>query len=350
MKSFIKIPKEIFKSDLWNSKEPFCKRAAWIDLIQLAKIGSSTASKKADNGRHITWGQGQYPISRSFLVKRWNWSAQKVRTFISYLVQTGLIICDNKQGISVMTIINFEQYNGQVSQGDTDFSQKLQPMEQPMEQPIKQPAEQPTLQPTRETSNLPYNKTLQEDKATEQPMQQPIPQPIEQPTLQPIMQPQDKEYKNKENINKERIISNDIIPKKAELSLTDRKSQDESIDFDKLMQVYNDKFKGRLPLVQKMTDQRKAAVRARVKEYGKEKIMEAFQKVYDSDFCNGANRDGWKATFDFIFQKSSFLKILEGAYDDRKSKAKKNPDGFLIGQKYHSYDENEQYIIAKLGI
>lgn len=319
MKGFVQIDRDDFENELWNEKRQYSRFEAWLDLRQLARITDDQRSMKI-KGREVSCGKNQIIATFRFLSKRWQWSIHKVQLFLSYLISKEKIDCNADSGINVISLKKCGTNSGMIS----DTNEGTYPNTHNNTEIQEVTANNDTYRDTCRDTNEGTNKDTKQKNV----------------------------YTEDCNIqkNKERIISNEIIQKKAELSLTDRKSQDESIDFDKLMQVYNDKFKGRLPLVQKMTDQRKAAVRARVKEYGKEKIMEAFQKVYESDFCNGANRDGWKATFDFIFQKSSFLKILEGAYDDRKSKAKKNPDGFLIGQKYHSYDENEQYIIAKLGI
>ena len=35
-KGWVKIWRKIWASDIWDDEEPFCKRAAWIDLILMA--------------------------------------------------------------------------------------------------------------------------------------------------------------------------------------------------------------------------------------------------------------------------------------------------------------------------
>lgn len=50
---------------------------------------------------------------------------------------------------------------------------------------------------------------------------------------------------------------------------------------------------------------------------------EVVQKIDASDFCIGKNDQGWKATFDWLLQKETYLKVMEGKYDNRsKGKAK----------------------------
>lgn len=85
------------------------------------------------------------------------------------------------------------------------------------------------------------------------------------------------------------------------------------VEVQKIVDIYNSLCKN-LPQVQKLTDQRKKAITARVNEYGLAKIGEVFQKVLDSPFLNGENDRGWTADFDWIMNPNNFIKILEGKY------------------------------------
>ena len=58
-------------------------------------------------------------------------------------------------------------------------------------------------------------------------------------------------------------------------------------------------------------------LRARVNEYGVDKVLEAIEKVRQSDFLHGKNSDGWKVTFEWFVRPNNFPKILEGNYDNR---------------------------------
>ena len=75
-----------------------------------------------------------------------------------------------------------------------------------------------------------------------------------------------------------------------------------------------------LPSAQKMTPQRRAAIRRRLSENGGLPGWDlALKKIEASSFCCGKNRDGWRANLDFLIQASSFTKLIEGGYDDRPS-------------------------------
>lgn len=72
------------------------------------------------------------------------------------------------------------------------------------------------------------------------------------------------------------------------------------------------------PKVQSVTTKRKAALRARLKECGgPEGWNAALDKAKNSPHLCGQNSRGWRASFDFLTQQSSFTKLMEGNYDDR---------------------------------
>ena len=76
----------------------------------------------------------------------------------------------------------------------------------------------------------------------------------------------------------------------------------------------------------KLTDARKNKIRVRMGEFASdpeqqiEVVKKIFEKMQDSKFLRGDNRNGWKASFDWIFENSkNWVKVLEGNYDNDKS-------------------------------
>jgi pyocin large subunit-like protein len=65
----------------------------------------------------------------------------------------------------------------------------------------------------------------------------------------------------------------------------------------------------------KMNAQRTRMLEARMRENSFEDFLEVFGSLERSKFIHGDNARGWKPTIDFILQPSSFVKLLEGAYD-----------------------------------
>lgn len=92
-----------------------------------------------------------------------------------------------------------------------------------------------------------------------------------------------------------------------------------SIDFQALVDLFNAKFEGKLSRVTQITDKRKAAMRARIANHGKESVVKVFDLVLNSPFLLGENHRSWRADFDWIFKPSNFVKILEGNYLKRES-------------------------------
>lgn len=65
-----------------------------------------------------------------------------------------------------------------------------------------------------------------------------------------------------------------------------------------------------------MTPKRSQLLKARIREYGMGKVMEAIEKVKKSDFLTGRKKD-FIITFEFFINPNKFIKILEGFYDNR---------------------------------
>jgi hypothetical protein len=61
------------------------------------------------------------------------------------------------------------------------------------------------------------------------------------------------------------------------------------------------------------------SLKARIKQNGVDKVLEAVERVRRSSFLQGQNKRGWTITFDWFVKPNNFLKVLEGQYDDRES-------------------------------
>lgn len=89
----------------------------------------------------------------------------------------------------------------------------------------------------------------------------------------------------------------------------------ESIDYIGIMDAYNSICIS-LPSIKSLSEARKKAIRARLKSYSLEKILEAFKKAEASDFLKGKNDRNWQANFDWIIKDANIAKILDGNYDN----------------------------------
>lgn len=97
---------------MWKEARKFSECEAWLDLIQSARFeATDKAYSELIGGREISYTRGQYPASISFLMKRWKWSEKKVRYFLSRLKKNDMITTCNKQGMTIITLCNYDEYN-----------------------------------------------------------------------------------------------------------------------------------------------------------------------------------------------------------------------------------------------
>lgn len=101
---------------------------------------------------------------------------------------------------------------------------------------------------------------------------------------------------------------------------------DKSPPLDEAIFHYNQAAeKAGLPKAQKITKTRKSKLKARLADCGGlEGWLVALEKVSNSSFCKGKNDRGWTADLDFMLKEQSFVNIMEGKYDDKKSATKTN--------------------------
>lgn len=98
------------------------------------------------------------------------------------------------------------------------------------------------------------------------------------------------------------------------------------------------------PLVRRLTADRERKVRNLIRN-GLEEWTEALGKAEASDFLCGrversSNHAGWRFTFDFFITESRFVRVLEGAYDNKESVAQpvyKSSDAVLREARLRGY-------------
>ena len=109
---FLRLSRRFFSNEMWKVAREFSECEAWLDLIQSARFDATgEAYSELIGGREISYSRGQYPASISFLMKRWKWSEKKVRYFLSKLKKKGMITTCNQQGMTVITLCNYDDYN-----------------------------------------------------------------------------------------------------------------------------------------------------------------------------------------------------------------------------------------------
>lgn len=70
---------------------------------------------------------------------------------------------------------------------------------------------------------------------------------------------------------------------------------------------------------------RHSMLKARIKEYSLDEVVQAIRSIDESDFLKGQNDRGWTITFDWLVRPNNFIKVLEGNYlEKRDSNGKSN--------------------------
>ena len=84
-----------------------------------------------------------------------------------------------------------------------------------------------------------------------------------------------------------------------------------------------------LPKAQFLTPERRRKIKTRLGECGGlDGWRDALAKIRGSPWCLGENASGWRADLDFVLQRKSFTKLMEGSYDGRPGQtqaAKRSP-------------------------
>ncbi|MCX8665956.1 MULTISPECIES: hypothetical protein [unclassified Gilliamella] len=97
-----------------------------------------------------------------------------------------------------------------------------------------------------------------------------------------------------------------------------KSKKSDSIDFDLVMDAYNDAVENRLPQIEKMTTTRKNLVKKFLKERKELTLNDLINYFYDfvekaPAWVFGENKRNWKAKFEFIVTDETYTKFREGA-------------------------------------
>ena len=160
MDGYIKLSRKFFSNDMWNEARTFSSCEAWLDLIQSARF-EATPRMESIGGREVSYTRGQYPASIRFLSKRWHWTERRVRTFLSFLKRENMITLSQDQGMNIITLVKYNDYNGNAIDtaidtgsdtiSDTDIIQKINDLQAQVTQLMTRLATQPVTHPQKET-------------------------------------------------------------------------------------------------------------------------------------------------------------------------------------------------------
>lgn len=95
----------------------------------------------------------------------------------------------------------------------------------------------------------------------------------------------------------------------------------EKTNYKQILSLYNELCPS-FPQIRALSDARKTAIRARLRQYSMEDFGTVFMKAEASDFLKGRNARNWSATFDWLINGNNFAKVLDGNYDNKDAQTK----------------------------
>lgn len=126
---YIYLHRKLLDNFLWESKEKFDKRSAWIDMLLMANHADK---EMMFDSQMIVIHRGQYLTSQSKMAQRWGWNRKTVKKFLDTLKQSGMIQYDTTERSTLVTILQYAIYqdyktfkgqlNGQVNGQQWDSS------------------------------------------------------------------------------------------------------------------------------------------------------------------------------------------------------------------------------------
>lgn len=109
-------------------------------------------------------------------------------------------------------------------------------------------------------------------------------------------------------------------------------TQSVSLDVKEVAEAWNNLQNLGIKRVSKMitTCTRYKSLSARIREHGKDKVLEAIENIKASNFLQGMNDKGWVITFDWFVKPNNFVKVLDGNYSNRvtREQEKKGDDRY----------------------
>ncbi len=118
------------------------------------------------------------------------------------------------------------------------------------------------------------------------------------------------------------LRNDDVNSLEEDIEEDKNKNRKEKIDYQRIVDMYNDTCVS-FPRLKTLSENRKKAIKARLKTYSYDDFKTLFEKAEASDFLKGKNNKDWSATFDWLIKDSNMAKVLDGNYDNRSGTGRK---------------------------
>lgn len=328
---WIKLSRKIVNHWIWDDAE---RLKWWLDLLMMA----AWEERKQLIGRKlVTLYPGQLIASVSFLCERWKRSRTMIDPFLDLLIQDKMIKKDVSHNISIISILNYGSYQISLSDNDAhllDYSNKRESIDK-MQDVNHSDAHLDTHSESYLDAHLDainkedkeyniYNNNSSSFHSDESEVRELHADPAEK-----------KKRKIEDKANES---CNGESPKQADL-----------FNVAGLVKFWNDEMDANKAIVRRihsLSGSRRKWVNARIREHGKEAVIEVVRKVARSDFLNGKNGRSWTATFDWVFGVNNFQKVMEGNFDNDSNNQVKSIVNESCNDKEGRFDKRRGYDAA----
>lgn len=262
---FICISRGIVAHWIWSNPVLFQR---WVWMILSANYDDREVSFCY---HRIMLHRGQLAVNLSYLSKIWHVSSQATHKFLVKLEDSGMVTRTVDDKVTVITICNYDRYQlkmGTSVEGLVDGTDNRK-----VYQMVNQTKKDNKIKTEKEKTS---NEVL-----CQVPLELDMPEAVE------------KEY----------------------------------ISWEKFISFFNTAMRGKtIPKIRgyHLAEHRKRNIRARIREYGKDAVIEVVKKAAASSFLNGGGDKGFVADIDWMMGPRNFPKILDGFYDRRFSENSQN--------------------------
>ncbi|MBQ9253272.1 MAG: hypothetical protein IJ180_00690 [Bacteroidales bacterium] len=109
---YIKLYRKVFDNKRLFPK-PYTEGVAWLWLLCFAAYNDMTVEVKSRNAKvSVQIKRGELAGSYRFLAEKFSWKIAEVETFLRYLKKENMITTELKNNITIISIINYEYYQG----------------------------------------------------------------------------------------------------------------------------------------------------------------------------------------------------------------------------------------------
>ena len=240
----------------------------WVWMILTANYDNREVSFSC---HRLMLQRGQLAINLPYLSKTWNVSTQAVLKFLVKLEDSGMVTRTVNDKVTVITICNYDRYQlkmGASVDGLVDGADNRM-----VDQVVNQTNKDNKIKTEIEKTS--------DEVLCQVPLELDMPEAVE------------KEY----------------------------------ISWEKFISFFNTAMRGKtIPKIRgyHLAEHRKRNIRARIREYGKDAVIEVVKKAAASSFLNGGGDKGFVADIDWMMGPRNFPKILDGFYDRRFSENSQN--------------------------